>query len=488
MLTSSILRIQPRFMRSIHLEQDVKDPTSSLGFILTPVAQQALERIKMGFRFNSTQRAWRVAGDYGSGKTDFGLVLARVAQGSDNELPRDLRKFVEQSTFMAVMATGDNEPLGLTVMRALGAKRNSFRERPTTGEVLQAIQKGVRKAKRLGHSGLLVVLDELGKNLEHAACNPDSEDVFLLQRLAEEAARSGDKAFVIVVILHQGVAAYASGLDSVGKREWDKVAGRFEEIVYTQPIEQFAALVAATLNVDTAELPETLRRESEAAMTFALQTGLYGPSAPESLAELGSKIFPLHPTTLPVLVRTMRRFGQNERSLFSFIMSAEPLALQQHVAQPVVCGGHYRIHHLFDYVRLNMLPTVTNGNSHTRWGVVESVLASTPIETPEEQAVLKTVAMLSILDGPDLPATEGIVIAAVGGSKKAIQDAIKQLRVRGVIYERGTVKGMCLWPRTSINLDELFVKAVEATSGRGDRIRLLCDHMRSEHLVPEPTT
>ena len=56
-------------------------------------------------------------------------------------------------------------------------------------------------------------------------------------------------------------------------------------------------------------------------MTTALKTGLYGPSAPVSLADLGSKIFPLHPTTLPVLVRTMRRFGQNERSLFSFISS-----------------------------------------------------------------------------------------------------------------------------------------------------------------------
>jgi hypothetical protein len=36
-------------------------------------------------------------------------------------------------------------------------------------------------------SGLLFIFDELGKNLEYAARNPESEDVFLLQRLAEEA-------------------------------------------------------------------------------------------------------------------------------------------------------------------------------------------------------------------------------------------------------------------------------------------------------------
>jgi hypothetical protein len=180
----------------------------------------------------------------------------------------------------------------------------------------------------------------------------------------------------------------------------------------------------------------------------------------------------------------MRRFGQNERSLFGFISSAEPMALQQHAAQPVERAGHYRIHHLFDYVRLNLLPTVTTGNSHTHWGVVESVLASAPIGTPEEGAVLKTVAMLSLLDAPDLPATEEIVSGAVEGPRQAVDDAIKTLRSRGVIYERGTVKGLCLWPHTSVNLDQLFAKAVEATSGKGDGIKLLCDHVRSEHLVP----
>ena len=72
-------------MRSVHLEHDIKDPNSSLGYILTPVAQQALERITTGFRANSTQRAWRIAGDYGSGKTDFALALARIAEGSKDD-------------------------------------------------------------------------------------------------------------------------------------------------------------------------------------------------------------------------------------------------------------------------------------------------------------------------------------------------------------------------------------------------------------------
>ncbi len=98
--------------------------------------------------------------------------------------------------------------------------------------------------------------------------------------------------------------------------------------------------------------------------------------------------------------------------------------------------------------------------------------------------MLKTVALLSLLDASDLPATEEIVSASVGGTKKAVEEAIKTLRSRGVIYERGTVNGLCLWPHTSVNLDELFAKAVEATCGKDDGIKRLCDHVRCEHLVP----
>ncbi len=481
---SSLLRIHPRYMRSVYLERDIKDPSSSLGYILTPVATQSLERITSGFSSGSTQRSWRVAGDYGSGKTAFGLALARIARGSKDELPRGLRHFVGRPRFCPVVATGDNEPLGVTVLRALGVKWQSNRHRPTTEEVLQAVRHGIAKARHQNYAGLLFILDELGKNLEHAARNPEAEDVFLLQRLAEEAARSGENAFVIVIMIHQGIAAYTAGLDSAAKREWDKVAGRFEEIVYSQPIEQVAALVAATLDVETRRLPESLRKESEIAMRKAMKAGYFGAAAPAALADIGPRLFPLHPTTLPVLVRTMRRFGQNERSLFSFISSSEPMALQQHAAQSAEIAGHYRIHHLFDYVRMNLLPSVVVGNSHTHWGVIEAILASTVVETQEEEAVLKTVAMINLLDLPDLPATEEIVIMAVGTDRKAADKAIQALCSRGALYERGAVKGLCLWPHTSVNLDELFSKAVEATSGKSDGVKLLCEHVRSKQLVP----
>ncbi len=66
--------------------------------------------------------------------------------------------------------------------------------------------------------------------------HPEQQDVYLLQRLAEHATRSGTKPFVIVGILHQGFTAYADRLSQNIQREWEKVAGRYEEILFSQPL------------------------------------------------------------------------------------------------------------------------------------------------------------------------------------------------------------------------------------------------------------
>ena len=156
----------------------------------------------------------------------------------------------------------------------------------------------------------------------------------------------------------------------------------------------------------------------------------------------------------------MRQFGQNERSLFSFVSSSEPMALQQHAAQPAESAGHYRIHHLFDYVRLNLLPTVTTGHSHTHWGVIEAVLASTPRSKRRKRKrssrPSRCSAFWMLLTSPPLRRSLARQSAVRG---RLSMTRSRRCAARGVIYERGTVKGLCLWPHTSVNLDELFAKA-----------------------------
>jgi hypothetical protein len=480
-----LLQIRPRFMRSVHLERDLNDASSSQGYIVTPVAKNALTRICGSFYGSSTQRAFRIAGDYGSGKSAFGLALARVAAGYRNALPKELRTFCGRNRMCPHLATGDNEPLGVTVLRALGV-RTPHGSRPSTGEVLARIAKAIGVARNKGLKGVLLVIDELGKNLEFAAQNPEADDIFLLQRLGEEAARSAAMPFVVVVMLHQGIGAYSSGLDTTARREWDKVAGRFEEIVYAQPMEQLVTLVAATLNVKQELLPKTAAKEATKAMVAAVRAGVYGPAAASSLGQFGPRIFPFHPTVLPVLARAIRKFGQNERSLFSFMSAFEPMGLQQHIQSMGPRLEPYRIPHLFEYLRQNLLAVINASNSHIHWSFVDSLLSGTHFSSREEEQVFRMVALLTVLDSPDLPATSDFVHLALGdgGNQRAIAKAIADMRRRGLLYERGTSKALYLWPHTSVNLDEVFAQGQMATRNSGDSIALLSKHLPPAQIVP----
>ena len=84
---SDLFETQYRFLRSIHLDRDFEDPSVLESYILTEQVRLMLKRIATGLSPNSGQRAWRITGDYGSGKSSFALVLAHLLSKKQNYLP-----------------------------------------------------------------------------------------------------------------------------------------------------------------------------------------------------------------------------------------------------------------------------------------------------------------------------------------------------------------------------------------------------------------
>jgi hypothetical protein len=58
------------------------------------------------------------------------------------------------------------------------------------------------------------------------------------------------------------------------------------------------------------------------------------------------------------------------------------------------------------------------------------------------------------------------------------------MKSRGLLYERGSTKGLYLWPHTSVNLDDAFARAQIATRNTGDSIDLLCKQLPPDQIVP----
>jgi hypothetical protein len=493
---ASLLRLRPGHMRSIRMDHDLADPGSSRSFVATPFAEAALRRLLSGLEARATDRAWRLTGDYGTGKSSLVLALCRLSAGRADELPVSLRSLAPALGLSPLVVVGDREPIGRSILRAIHALRRDIGaprleepggHRPTAEDVFEALDILATFIRKRGLSdGLLLVLDELGKNLEYAASHPDADDIFLLQGLAERAARSGDKPFMLVAILHQAVAGYAAGLSTIARREWEKVAGRLSEIVFAPPIEQMSLLVSSALDVDVAALPRAHRDQARQSMALAVRLGWYGPVLePGALEDLAPGLFPISPLVLPVLARILRRFGQNERSLFGFLSSAEPGGMLDFANQPLEPARLYGLAELYDYVRMTLANQFGAGTAAGRWAVVDAVVNSGVARTGVELDILKIVGILNLLDDPMLSAVRDVVMLELEGSggDSPVESAIERLeRDERVLYRRGVAAGLYLWPNSSVDLDEAFAAGIAAVADTKS-LSVLISLLPAEHLV-----
>lgn len=490
---SDLLQSKGRFLRSVNLERDFHDSSAFSGYVVTDSAITSLRRLSDGLKPRSGARAWRVTGHYGSGKSSFALLLAHWLAGSESDLPPTIRKVTPSSgavprKFFPILVTCARQPLAMSIVQALRrVARDAYTSRkakvphglnrligldgtPSDDFALESLlalnSQLIADSKA---SGVLLILDELGKALEFAASHPERQDVFFLQRIAEAAARSGGEPLFVVSVLHQGFSAYADQLDQSAEREWEKIAGRFEEIVFEQPLHDVADLVASALNVAVTKIAQRDRDELNGSAAAAATLSWFGPSPGSAYTELASRLFPLHPTVLPVLVRVFRRFGQNERSLFSFLLSNEPFGLQAFAQQPLSTGAIFRLHDLYDYVRANFGYRLAVQTSRSHWSLISSVIDSFATDDDLDRRLLKTVGVLNLLDDDDLHISAALLECAVGdGSRSAagqIHARLKTLRTtKRVLWDRGSARGLCLWPHTSVNLDKAYEDARRATA------------------------
>jgi hypothetical protein len=486
-------RIKSRFLRSARLERDFHDPTALSGYVRTDFIQAASERIADGLRPQSGHRAWRITGDYGSGKSSFALLLANVLGRPEADLPPQLRRVVDfrklgvpRSRFLPVLVTCAREPLGTSILRGLEQCVAAVYSRGTRAKATEPIQRLLAANPEPGDNrvveailecnsriiadskadGLLLIIDELGKFLEFAALNPHRQDVFLLQLMAEAASRSGDEPLFLVCLLHQGFHAYADQLDQSAQREWEKIAGRFQEIVFSQSLEQVGQLIASALDVRVSRIPKGQAAGLRQAMQRTIDLGWFPAAQRQALLHLAPRLYPLHPTVLPVLIRVFRRFGQNERSLFSFLLSNEPFGLQAFSEQRLNGAEPYRLHNLFDYVRTNFGHRLAIHSYRSHWNLIESVVESYATDDPLHIQALKTVGILNLLND-DILATQESVACALSGHKPAlgrqVRTALDKLqRVKRVLYDRGRFRGLCLWPHTSVDLEQTYDEARRA--------------------------
>lgn len=515
---SDLVRVRPRYQRSVNLVRDAEAGTSLDGYVVTPLVRSLVRRIGAGLKPDSQARAWSLTGPYGTGKSAFALFLAELLSCESTAMVRGARQMLaEHDTeahdaifggggsladsigLLPVLAGGRRQPLEVILLEALarsvdqfwsgpGARPNEARavadalkeleqgsppDSRRIVELFEAVAAAVARSRQPGR-GLLVILDEAGKPLEYAANTSGRSDIHVLQELAEAAGRSGDTPIVFAVLLHQGFEHYATRLGSAQRNEWSKVQGRFEDLPFRESEDQLLRLLAAAL--DVSELPAASRRAVDRAVSKVRDAlGESGVTAEDDTVALLSQTAPLHPLTALTIGALFRsRLAQNERSLFAFLGASEPGGFQDFLKQPWP-GSKPSLYHVFefyDYVQ-SSLGSHLYGVQGRQWVMVEEALRRLPVGSTEVDVnVLKAIGVLTtVSDATGIPASHSVLLSAFAGaqgvSRKAVDDALERLQAASIVVFRKFRNSYQLWEGSDIDLGALVAQGLRE-NGEGN--------------------
>jgi len=489
------LELNARHTRSISLSRDLKDETVISSYLPTPNAIQALKQVGTALAEGQPQRAWKVIGPYGSGKSALGIVLAQLVAGRD-AYPATWRMLHKASTSVAdlfadprrfaIAIVGARLSIGLAlgaeIIRALegwpqgkgvaALKRHLsepglYKGRPINAVVGELMRDFASVARAQGFAGTLLLVDEVGKFIEHAAMHPEAGDLIALQQLAEDACRHVDDSLAMVVLQHQHFASYAAGIGRSLGDEWHKVASRFEEIPFDEPVERYVHFAANALGTKPA-LYRNPKLVDAARMLFGSaleQSILRAPtSADRGLFQHAEKLYPLHPLTLASLAVISKRYGQSERSFHAFLNSSEPAGLRDFAeVTPVDEYPWYRLPQVFDYLASGHGLRFRELAAERRWA-----FALTSIERQAKDvdvlSVLKTIAVLELVQVPlALRITPALVAFALGEAEVSKTRALLDRLVdQGLLICRHSRSEYAFAVSEAVNIEALYDHAAQA--------------------------
>ena len=490
MLLNELVTIKRRYTRSVNLERDLEKADSVNGYILTPNIHSIIDRFLKALTTPNSVRAWTLTGVYGTGKSAFAHFLASLSGRSDENIRQNALEILEKhdksclgtikelpsSGFVKAVVTSQREPITATLIRGLYRGASSYwkdqpgkkpgvltklvslnnkidKGSPVDNKTVLEIIKEVSKASK---TGLLIVVDELGKNLEFAAQHQNISDLYLLQQIAEMPSTKNDPVVFFIGLLHQAFTDYTHSLTSVQRNEWAKIQGRFEDISLAESPERILYLIGNAFEHSKANKYTSLVNKWAKHWNNKFLKNLTG-------TEIAS-IFPLHPIAAFALPILCNKFSQNDRTLFTFLASEEPNSFTTFLKNHSITNKllpTFKIHQLYDYFIESAGVTNSIHLQNQRWLEIQDRISDARHLDAETIQVLKTIGILNLISNTGLlKASKKLVSLAMcddgdGFSKTTKWDKIisRLIRKTFVTY-RKQLDELRIWEGSDFNIDQ----------------------------------
>jgi hypothetical protein len=365
-----------------------RDSEYEFNYIVTPNANNIFSQL-----FNDVLtgvKAHTIIGAYGIGKSSFLLATQQTLTKANFHFSEFDKLIKQLPDYEFVNIVGEYSSL----IDCFADQFEVTGKKYTSNDVLKAIHKKYDLLKKK-KKGLAIVIDEFGKFLEYAANHKPEVELYFIQQLAE-LVNGANTDMLLITSMHQNFNAYSVGLNKAQQQEWDKVQGRLKDQVFNEPVEQLLFLAAERIHQKFSNQKADAQFDK---LFTCIQQSKAFPLRDYLEIEFAKKILPFDILSAAVLTLSLQAYGQNERSLFSFIESTDYLGVHDQSF-----GHYYAMPQVYDYLINNfysVLSTSKNNPHYSQWSAIreslekiEGVLKEDMLD--DARAIIKTIGVLNL--------------------------------------------------------------------------------------------
>lgn len=449
----------------------IRDADRALNYIPTTNAIKIAEEIGNGFKKGTS--AFTIIGSYGTGKSSFIWAFEQSLRGGNRYFNPNLE--IHPYRVDTLNIVGQYQSIIKHFEEQLGVE--------THASGFQVILDAIHQIYEQNDL-LVIAIDEFGKFLEYASRNNPERELYFIQELAEFVNAQG-RNIILLTTLHQSFEAYSAELNNEAqKQEWRKVKGRFQELTFNEPVEQLLYLAAERFkqkfpspdHTGTGFFTQLLNKHSVFAVDYDI------------LDKVHEDLYPLDPISAIILTQALQQYGQNERSLFTFLETADEATLGD---------SYFNLPKVYDYLISQFYAFLnTPFNPHYRhWAVLQNALERVEIEFEEYQhlvsASVKTVGLLQVFASRGASINEKFLVGYLqpfGYKSAAIKRAIKKLHSKKIFHYTKFNEAYKVYEGTDLDFDEEIIKAGQAIDENFSIVSLLEEHFELPVITAKATT
>ena len=478
---STIVKISPVSYASINIEHD--NINSLKNYIPSASTLDIVERFSAGLDGSTKGRMLSITGPYGSGKSTMGVFLSSLFSSSNdikwktsfnilkNEWPDTAKELVnvrekldvQKNGLIGCLVTARREPISVTILRALEngldayvkkMKTSSLKKKidklqnnkiPSTAEIIEIIEDVCKIAP------VVIMIDEFGKNIEYFTIDETQQsDLFVLQEIAEMSGKGRKIPLSIITLQHMAFEEYAAGASTIQKQEWAKIQGRFEDIPFSNSLDQTRLLVSNTIKINKSQVSRrAVKNWAKNEIKNMQKCGIDNKFD----SDLISSCYPLSPLVLEILPELCSRYGQHERTLLSFLSDPGKYTVATFIENHSLQKGSLpviSIDMLYDYFISGTNMMHSSSANITRLMEIETIIRDSHGLSDLEKRALKTIGILNLIGRTGyLRASQRIIDYAVSNNSKQL---LEKLKDRSIIIFREYADEYRIWHGTDIDI------------------------------------